>query len=79
MRPASERGRGAANEAAQRVAHLARVAIAVAEEGTDLSRVAFEHWRALLKAPKRKRDWAKELAKDRAVNEELFKGLKGEF
>ena len=57
----------------------AQVAIAVAEESTDLSRVAFEHWRALLNAPKRKRDWAKELAKDRAVNEELFKGLKGEF
>ena len=50
----------------------AQVAIAVAEPGTDLRAVAFVHWRKLLTAPRRKRDWAKELAEDRAANAATF-------
>ena len=54
----------------------AQVAIAVAEAGADLRAIAFQHWRKLLQAPQRKRDWAKELAQDRAANEATFKGSK---
>ena len=50
----------------------AQVAIAVAPPGADLRAIAFEHWRGLLTAPKRKRDWARELADDRRVNAATF-------
>jgi hypothetical protein len=46
----------------------AQVAIAVADPGADLRAIAFVHWRKLLTAPRRKRDWAQELADDRAAN-----------
>ena len=50
----------------------AQVAIAVAEPGADLRAIAFVHWRKLLTAPRRKRDWAQELADDRAANAATF-------
>ncbi len=50
----------------------AQVAIAVAKSGADLRAIAFVHWRKLLTAPRRKRDWAKELADDRAANAATF-------
>jgi len=50
----------------------AQVAIAVADPDADLRRIAFEHWRKLLTAPKRKRDWARELADDRAANADTY-------
>ncbi len=50
----------------------AQVAIAVAEPGADLRAIAFVHWRKLLTAPRRKRDWTKELADDRAANAATF-------
>ena len=50
----------------------AQVAIAVAAPGADLRAIAFVHWRKLLTAPKRKRDWARELADDRAANATTF-------
>ena len=54
----------------------AQVAIAVSAQGADLRAIAFEHWRKLLTAPKRKRDWAKELVDDRAANASTFDGDK---
>ena len=50
----------------------AQVAIAVAPPKADLRAIAFEHWRKLLTAPARKRDWARELADDRQVNAQTF-------
>ena len=50
----------------------AQVAIAVAAAGADLRAIAFAHWRKLLTAPERKRDWARELAEDRAANSATF-------
>lgn len=50
----------------------AQVAIAVAENGADLRAIAFVHWRQFLTAPRRKRDWEKELADDRIANRATF-------
>ena len=50
----------------------AQVAIAVAPPDADLRAIAFEHWRKLLTAPVRKRDWARELADDRQANAQTF-------
>jgi hypothetical protein len=46
----------------------AQIDIALAEAGSDLRRLALRHWRLLLDAPVKKRNWEQELRADEAVN-----------